>query len=252
MSLRGPFGLPPSTVAAQRRVLPLTILRTTAGTPDIDLIPTYDPEFVDVWELGFKWSGLDGQLRLNGAAFRTEYEDMQVQVFDSVAPVTRNIGKATIDGLELELQAAPGAGWLIDASATWLDPGYDEIDTANTLIGEDYEFERVPEYAASLGVSKEFDLESLGFVTVRGDWSYRDATYNDAYNTPLLQTDSYDLIDASVRWQDCQRLWTVALSGRNLGDEEYLVTGVYGTAFQSLEGTFDRGRQWQLELRRDF
>jgi iron complex outermembrane receptor protein len=237
-----------------QRVFPPIVAGYTAppGTPDIDLIPTYDPEFVDVWELGFKWSGLDGQLRLNGAAFRTEYEDMQVQVFDSVAPVTRNIGKATIDGLELELQAAPGAGWLIDASATWLDPGYDEIDTANTLIGEDYEFERVPEYAASLGVSKEFDLESLGFVTVRGDWSYRDATYNDAYNTPLLQTDSYDLIDASVRWQDCQRLWTVALSGRNLGDEEYLVTGVYGTAFQSLEGTFDRGRQWQLELRRDF
>ena len=44
----------------------------------------------------------------------------------------------------------------------------------------------------------------------------------------------------------------MALSGLNLGDEEYLVTGVYGTAFQSLEGTFDRGRQWQLELRRDF
>jgi len=237
-----------------QRVFPPIVAGYTAppGTPDIDLIPTYDPEFVDVWELGFKLTGLDGMLRLNGAAFRTEYEDLQVQVFDSVAPVTRNIGKATIDGVELELQAAPGAGWLIDASATWLDAGYDEIDTANTLIGENYEFERVPEYAASLGVSKEFDLETLGFVTVRGDWSYRDSTYNDAYNTPLLQTDSYDLIDASVRWQDCQRLWTVALSGLNLGDEEYLVTGVYGTAFQSLEGTYDRGRQWQLELRRDF
>ena len=237
-----------------QRVFPPIVAGYTAppGTPDIDLIPVYDPEFVDVWELGFKLSGLDGQLRLNGAAFRTGYEDLQVQVFDSVAPVTRNIGKATIDGVELELQAAPGKGWLVDASATWLDAGYDEIDSANTLIGDDYAFERVPEYAASLGVSKEFDLDSLGFVTVRGDWSYRDATYNDAYNTPLLETDAYALIDASVRWQDRQRLWTVALSGLNLGDEEYLVTGVYGTAFQSLEGTFDRGRQWQLELRRDF
>jgi len=237
-----------------QRVFPPIVAGYTAppGTPDIDLIPVYDPEFVDVWELGFKLSGLDGQLRLNGAAFRTEYEDLQVQVFDSVAPVTRNIGKATIDGMELELQAAPGKGWLVDASATWLDAGYDEIDSANTLIGEDYEFERVPEYAASLGVSKELDLDSLGFVIVRGDWSYRSSTYNDAYNTPLLETDAYDLIDASVRWQDCQRLWTVALSGLNLGDEEYLVTGVYGTAFQSLEGVYDRGRQWQLELRRDF
>ncbi|MBP8925250.1 MAG: TonB-dependent receptor [Pseudomonadales bacterium] len=237
-----------------QRVFPPIVAGFTAppGTPDIELIPTYDPEFVNVYELGFKLSGLDGQLRLNAAAFHTEYEDLQVQVFDSVAPVTRNIGKATIDGMELELQAAPGDGWLIDASATWLDAGYDEIDSANTLIGKDYDFERVPEYAASLGVSKEFVLDTLGYLIVRGDWSYRASTYNDAYNTPLLKTDAYDLFDASVRWQDSERDWTVALSGLNLGDEEFLATGVYGTAFQSLEGVYDRGRQWRLELRRDF
>ena len=42
------------------------------------------------------------------------------------------------------------------------------------------------------------------------------------------------------------------LSGRNLGDEEYLVTGVYGTAFQAYEGSYDRGRQWLIALRKDF
>jgi iron complex outermembrane receptor protein len=35
-------------------------------------------------------------------------------------------------------------------------------------------------------------------------------------------------------------------------DEEFLITGVYGTAFQSFEGLYDRGREWRLELRRDF
>ncbi len=30
------------------------------------------------------------------------------------------------------------------------------------------------------------------------------------------------------------------------------VAGVYGTAFQAYEGSFDRGRQWLVELRKDF
>ena len=63
---------------------------------------------------------------------------------------------------------------------------------------------------------------------------------------------SYDLWDASVRWTNAGGDWTVIVSGRNMTDEEYLVTGVYGTAFQAFEGMFDRGRQWVLEVRKDF
>jgi iron complex outermembrane recepter protein len=44
----------------------------------------------------------------------------------------------------------------------------------------------------------------------------------------------------------------VVLSGRNLTDEEFLITGVYGTAFQSYEGAYNRGRQWQFEVRKRF
>ncbi|MFK7975076.1 MAG: TonB-dependent receptor [Halioglobus sp.] len=237
-----------------QRVFPPVVAGFTAppGTPDLDLIPTYDPEFVEVYELGFKSTLMDGKMRLNGAVFHTDYEDLQVQVFDSVAPVTRNIGAASISGLELEVQAAPGDGWLIEGSFSYLDAEYDEIETELTLIGEDFDFERVPETAASLGVSKELNLDSAGDLVIRVDWSYRDDTYNDAFNTELLKTDAYDLWGASVRWTNVEGDWTVLLSGRNLGDEEYLVTGVYGTAFQSFEGSFDRGRQWLLEVRKTF
>ncbi|MFU8815829.1 MAG: TonB-dependent receptor [Pseudomonadales bacterium] len=237
-----------------QRVFPPIVAGFTAppGTPDADLIPTYEPEFVKVYELGFKATLLGGQVRLNGAAFHTDYRDLQVQVFNSVAPVTENIGKATIRGLELELQAAPGNGWLVDASLAYLDAGYDQIDTGVTLIGKDFEFERVPELTASLGASREFAFAGLGSLVVRGDWSYRAASYNDAFNTPLLKTGAYHLLDASIRWRNPRQDWSVALSGRNLGDEQYLVTGVYGTAFQAFEGMYDRGRQWHLEARKDF
>ena len=237
-----------------QRVFPPIVAGFTAppGTPDLDLIPTYEPEFVDVLEAGFKMDLLDGQLRLNGAFFKTNYEELQVQVFNSVAPVTQNIGEASIEGFELELSASPAEGWFIEGSLSLLDAEYDTIDTANTLIFESNEFERVPETTASLGLSKEFSLSNAGTFLLRADWSYRSETFNDAYNTPLLETDSYSLIDASARWTNRDGDWTVIVSGTNLSDEEYLVTGVYGTAFQSLEGVYNRGRQWRVEVRKQF
>ena len=237
-----------------QRVFPPIVAGFTAppGTPDLDLIPTYEPEFVDVLEAGFKMDLLDGQLRLNGAFFKTNYEELQVQVFNSVAPVTQNIGEASIEGFELELSASPAEGWFIEGILSLLNAEYDTIDTANTLIFESNEFERVPETTASLGLSKEFSLSNAGTFLLRADWSYRSETFNDAYNTPLLETDSYSLIDASARWTNRDGDWTVIVSGTNLSDEEYLVTGVYGTAFQSLEGVYNRGRQWRVEVRKQF
>ena len=237
-----------------QRVFPPVVVPFTApaGTADIDLIPTYDPEFVDVSEVGFKGTFNDGTLRINGALFSTDYEELQVQVFNSVAPVTRNLGQASIEGLELEALVSPGAGWLIEGSFAYLNAGYESIDTSITLISESFEFERVPEFAASLGVSKEVQMDDSGTLIFRADWSYRAETFNDAFNTPTLATDSVQLVDASVRWISADEDWLVTLSGRNLTDDDYLISGVYGTAFQSLEGLFDRGREWRLELRRDF
>ncbi len=237
-----------------QRVFPPIVAGFTAppGTPDLDLIPTYEPEFVDVLEAGFKMDLLDGLLRLNGAFFKTNYEELQVQVFNSVAPVTQNIGEASIEGFELELSASPAEDWFIEGSLSLLDAEYDTIDTANTLIFESNEFERVPETTASLGLSREFSISDAGTLLLRADWSYRSETFNDAYNTPLLETDSYSLIDASARWTNKDGDWTVIVSGTNLSDEEYLVTGVYGTAFQSLEGVYNRGRQWRVEVRKQF
>lgn len=236
-----------------QRVFPPVVAGFTAppGTPDVDLIPTYDPEFVDVVEIGLKMTALENRLRLNAAAFHTDYEELQVQVFNSVAPVTRNIGAATIDGVELELFAAPGNGWFFETSLSFLDPAYDGISTNITLIGEDFAFERVPDFTASAGLSKEIQFRS-GSLTTRVDWSYRGETFNDSFNTPQLRTDSYSLIDLALIWRNAAEDFSVIINGKNLTDEEYLITGVYGTAFQVFEGVFDRGRQWLVTLSKDF
>ncbi len=44
----------------------------------------------------------------------------------------------------------------------------------------------------------------------------------------------------------------VTLGGLNLTDEEYLLSGIVGDAFQSYEGVYARGTQWYLTLRYNY
>jgi len=48
----------------------------------------------------------------------------------------------------------------------------------------------VPDFTASLGLSKAFELLGLGVLATRVDWSYRASTYNDAFNSPQLRSSS--------------------------------------------------------------
>ena len=38
----------------------------------------------------------------------------------------------------------------------------------------------------------------------------------------------------------------------NLTDENYLITGIIGDAFQSYEGLYDRGREWYVTANMTF
>ncbi|WP_219846110.1 TonB-dependent receptor [Emcibacter nanhaiensis] len=237
-----------------QRVFPPVVPPFTApaGTPDIDLIPTFDPEFVKVYEVGFKYSGLDGRMRLNGAAFWTDYTDMQVQVFTSVAPITKNAGAATIKGVELELQMTPADGWFVEAGLGYLDAGYDEIDFTETLVDANNRLERVSDWSLSAAVSKEIDLGDSGSLTPRVDWSYRSEFDNDAFNTPQIHQGGYHLLNANITWRNAEETYALVVGVKNITDEKYLHTGILGDAFQSYEGLYDRGREWYVTGRVNF
>ncbi|MFC7050988.1 TonB-dependent receptor [Emcibacter nanhaiensis] len=237
-----------------QRVFPPIVAGFTApaGTADVDLIPTFDPEFVKVYEVGFKYTGFDNRLRLNGAAFWTDYTDMQVQVFTSVAPITKNAGAATIKGAELELQMTPADGWFVEAGLGYLDAGYDEIDYDTTLVASANRLDRVSDWSISAAVSKEFDLGDAGSLVPRVDWSYRSEFDNDAFNTPEIHQDGYHLLNANITWENVDENIAFVFGVKNITDEKYLQTGIIGDAFQAYEGLYDRGRQWYITGRFDF
>ena len=237
-----------------QRVFPPIIAPFTApaGTPDIDLIPTFLPEFVQTYELGVKFTGMEGKFRLNAAAFYTDYTDMQVQVFTSVAPITKNAGKATIKGFEIDLQMAPADGWFIEAGIGYLDASYSEIDEATTFVNANNRLDRVSDWSLSAAISKDISLGDNGSLVPRIDWAFRSEFENDAFNTPLIHQGGYHLVNANLTWENADENTAMVIGVKNLTDEKYLHTGIIGDAFQSYEGLYDRGRQWYVTARFNF
>lgn len=72
---------------------------------------SYEPENLSAYELGIKNRFFDDRLQLNVELFNWTYRNLQQQVFDILpigvpSIVTRNAGKATLRGVDIDLQAA--------------------------------------------------------------------------------------------------------------------------------------------------
>lgn len=234
-----------------QRVFPPIVFPFTTNEPDpAKQIPAFDPEKVKAYEVGAKVTA--GPLRLNLAAFYNDYKDLQIQVFTSVAPVFKNAASATIKGFEAEAQLSPGNGWFAEFAVGLTDASYDDIDAATTFVSRNAMFERISKWSLSGGIQKEIDLGGSGTLTPRIDWSWRSKFYNDTFNTPQIAQKGYHLVDGNLTWRDAARKFTVTAAVKNLFGKHFLLSGVYGDAFQTYEGVYNRGREASLTVGYNF
>jgi iron complex outermembrane recepter protein len=223
--------------------------------PPVAQVPSVNPEKVTVYELGFKTSLLDRRVRFNGAAFYTDYKDLQVQGFTlatGVAPVYTNAASARVQGFELDIAATPADGWFVEASIGHLNDKYKEI--APFLIGLDASkrFERVSRWSATAAVQKDFDLQESGIIRPRLDWSYRSKFYNDASNREDISQPGYSLVNGSIAWLSADERWTVTGSVANIFDKDYSITSVFNASFPNNNALPARGREWSVKVQAQF
>jgi iron complex outermembrane receptor protein len=218
-------------------------------------VPSFEPESAKVYELGFKWLGADERLRLNGAVFFTDYEDLQIEVNDGIAPVTRNAAEAEITGFELELTAVPGANWLIQAGVGYLDAEYTKLDPSQNFTTDLRELTlasklvNAPEWTTNVGVQYTATLGGGGQLIPRVDWAYTSEVFKDALNYPELRQDAYSLVNAYLTYIAPQGSWEAALFATNLTDEEYITSGFANGLTQGrISANIGRPRQWGLSL----
>jgi len=93
-----------------------------------------DPEDILSYELGFKWTLLDGSMQLNGSLFRMEYEDRGslisfvaddfsnfVTLFATPDVTLVTIPESTSQGFELDMSWLPTDGLTLAAGVAYLD-----------------------------------------------------------------------------------------------------------------------------------
>ncbi len=88
----------------------------------------FEPERLDVWEIGTKTTLMDGRLRLNGSLFFQDFKDKQVTVQEVVEGVVgtrvRNISGTEVRGLELDATFQATDNLRLTAGYTFLDSEY--------------------------------------------------------------------------------------------------------------------------------
>ncbi len=220
------------------------------------VFPTFNPETAQSLELGFKSDLFDRHLRLNGAVFSTNYDDIQITVREFASPILVNGGKAKITGGELEWQIVPFENVEIRGGMGYLHDGYKELSAAALGVGvlPDNHLPFAPKWNINSGVSYKLDLGDKGSLTPRLDWSYQSKVFFDATNTALIAQNGYSTFNVSARWQDARERWSFSAGVTNLTDKLYRVQG-----FSSLESspgyaetTYARGREWFASLGLEF
>ena len=229
---------------------------------------TFDPETVDDYEVGLKTT-LDlgsSMLRINTAAFHSDYKDIQRTLSyipigaTALSTAVLNAADATIRGGEVEVTFAPTQRLELSGFYSYTDASYDSFPSPGNITLpipgrplEDNEFAMLPKTTASVTARYTQPLGAAGEASFQLSWYTQDEFQITDINDPNGTVPSYDILNASVDWRDVMgRPIDVRAYVKNLTDEEYSTGGVsvWTTGFVST--ILGPPRTYGLELRYRF
>ena len=239
---------------------------TEAVIAPIVVLPIFNEEIVNAYEIGLKTDLADGRIRLNAAAFYYDYNNLQYQATDPEVfnGGVGNIPESEIFGAELEFSAFLSDSIILDARMAWLDTeitsdhlALDNVQSeasGNALLGQGFdlfsdeiqiaraeqiqnvngnELAKTPSFTGNLSLNWTKELEAWGEMrstlqyTYRGDFKHR--IFNNA-DTDIVP--SYDVLDLVVGfYPGAGESWHVELVAKNLTDEDGInarFTDVFG------------------------
>lgn len=233
----------------------------------------FEPEFVDVHEIGIKADWLNKRLRTNVNFFYEKYSDIQLTVIDGIPPVSRteNAAEATFIGGELEVIALATDNLKLSTTMAWLDQEFDEFtESVNTggacstptgvllpggqLCDRSSEaFLDSPELTATFSAEYMMPL-SVGNLVLRGDYIWRDDTTLLPTNPiPDNQQDAFGLINLRASLKLMDDLVDLSLYCRNCADEAYwsnvqsLGVGIEGVGAPGVPRHYGLEATWRFE-----
>ncbi len=203
----------------------------------------YDQEKVTHYELGAKTEFLDRRLRLNTALFATTYENYQNATFVGLQFIVNNAEEVVVEGFEIETTYLLGEHLTLTAAATYLDARYEEYkggpchfyNEANNgefciADGEGVPF--APQWSGSFIAQWNQEMFGGDFYA-RAAYQYTGDNLPSSERDPRHRREPYFLLDARLGWRSGQ--YDIALWGKNLSDESYLVQGAAANIMTNID-----------------
>lgn len=175
------------------------------GTNGVTIASTQfiEPDSLDNYELGTKFSLLDRRLEITADVYRIEWEGLP---FLTRAPSAAeggcgvnyftNVGGSTSEGVELQANIHATDALRIDVGGSWIDAELTQDVPAQGYRSGD-ELPGAPEYTANLALHYEFALgEYEAFV--RADSIYMGRFYSRFAQNSLTETAGYVKVDLSA------------------------------------------------------
>lgn len=193
--------------------------------PSVLPLVAYKPEYSNNFEIGSKNTFFDQRLSINVSAFYIRLTDAQIPVLvlpDAVT-ITRNAGKLTSKGVDMELSAKPFKGFSTDYSLGYTDAEYKSLQlpqngaTVN-LNGNKQLF--TPDVTSMLALQYSCEIEKshkLNLI-VRGEWIYTGDQFYDLANQ--IEQKGYHLFNAKIGVSN--KRFDLFFWGKNLGNKTYI------------------------------
>ncbi len=233
-----PVGVPPIPPAVDNGFQANGFISTV---PNEDF--EFDDESVESIEIGGKHEFMDGRMRLNWAAFYSEYDDLQTSIFQGISFSVKNASSSEVEGIEVDWLFQMTDAIRVGVNAAYLDASYgdfkdgpctaiqldadgacgtpagatgNDLTGTRTLLASDWSGNAFIDVRIPMG-----NLEWFGGVDVNYRSEFDSAGDADPYDV----IDSYTKVNARIGL--IGQNWEVMAYGRNIFDEA------------ALQGSFD-------------
>jgi iron complex outermembrane receptor protein len=196
-----------------------------ASDPSIKPLDAYKPEYSNNIELGSKNTFFDQRLSVNVAAFYIQVTDAQIPILilpDAVT-TTRNAGKLSSKGFDLELSARPFKGLNVDYNFGYTDAKYQSLNLSKggsmvDLSGNKQIY--TPEVTSMLALQYAYEIDPRAKLNViaRGEWAFIGNQFFDLSNE--IQQKGYNIYNAKVGFS--AKAFDLFFWGRNLANKTYV------------------------------
>lgn len=196
--------------------------------------PAFKPDTLTNYEIGLKSDLLDHKLTLDVAAFRMDWNKIQVRIPIGVFAGIGNGGKARSQGVEGSLELRPLAGLTFGINGTYTDAKLtQDAATINGLDGARLPY--IPKWSGSLTGNYQFTVASNAVASIGAGLRYQGSDYSLVSSDPeALRVASSTALDLNASITISER-FTLRVYARNVLNSSAPIRRDYNATFTAIQ-----------------